>query len=141
LSIDVIPARPEMANVLTLQGAQMALGQYATPEHLAAAMVNGFALAVVDGSRILAIGGVQTVWEDRGNAWGLLTDDIAYAMPIIHKTVLRVLDTAPHARVEAQVAAEHETGQRWVRMLRFHHEGTMRRFFQGRDYDLFSRVK
>ena len=141
MSIEVIPARPEMADILSLQGAQMALGQYATPEHLAAAMVNGFGLAVVDGSRILAIGGVQTVWEDRGNAWGLLTDDIAYAMPTIHKTVLRVLELAPHARIEAQVAADHETGQRWVRMLRFQHEGTMRRFFQGRDYDLFSRVK
>ena len=141
MSIDVIPARPEMADILSLQGAQMALGQYATPEHLAAAMVNGFGLAVVDGSRILAIGGVQTVWEDRGNAWGLLTDDIAYAMPTIHKTVLRVLELAPHARIEAQVAADHGTGQRWVRMLRFQHEGTMKRFFKGRDYDLFSRVK
>lgn len=139
--IDVVPARPEMAKILRLQSVQRALGHPSDIETLADAIRSGIAMAVVDGDRVLAMGGVMKVWDGRGSAWGLLEDDIGTAMPLIHKVVRRTLDIAPFQRVEAQVAVGHEAGQRWVRLLGFQHEGRMRAFFRGQDYDLFARVK
>lgn len=139
--IDVVPARVSMAQELQLQSAQQVLGQHADVEILEHAIANGVAMAVIDGGRILAIGGVMKVWDDRGNAWGLLADNIGYAFPTIHRVVKRVLDTSPYQRIEAQVAVGHEAGQRWVRLLGLEHEGRMRAFFRGHDYDLFARVK
>lgn len=139
--IEVVAARPEMASMLQLQTTQQALGQFADVDVLRAAIQNGVALAVIDGPRILAIGGVMKMWDGRGSAWGLLTDDIGYAFPTIHRVVRRVLDTSPLERIEAQVAVGHEAGQRWVRLLGLAHEGRMRAFFNGHDYDLFARVK
>ena len=139
--IDVIPARAEMAAMFRLQTTQQALSHLADEATLAHAIENGIAMAVVDGPRILAIGGVMRLWEDRGNAWGLLSDDIGAAMPVIHKTVARVLTSSPLSRIEAQVAVGHEAGQRWVRLLGFKHEGRMAAFWQGQDYDLFARVR
>lgn len=139
--IDLVPAQAEMANILRLQSVQQALGHHANVDVLRDAIKSGVAMAVVDGPRILAIGGVSKIWEGRGNAWGLLEDDIAYAMPAIHRMVARVLTVSPFQRIEAQVAVGHEAGQRWVRLLGFEHEARMRAFFNGQDYDLFSRVK
>jgi len=139
--IEVVAARPEMAKRFQLQSAQQVLGHHADIAILTHAIENGVAMAVVDEGRILAIGGVMKVWDDRGNAWGLLADDIGYAFPTIHRVVKRVLDTSPFQRIEAQVAVGHEAGQRWVRLLGLDHEGRMRAFFRGHDYDLFARVK
>jgi hypothetical protein len=139
--IDLIPARPEMARTFDLQPEQVALGQVADEQTLAAAIQNGIAMAAVQDGRVLAIGGIVEIWKDRGSAWGLLSPNLAHAMPIIHRIVWRVIDTSPLARIEAQVAVGHEAGQRWVRMLGFQHEGVMRAFWNGRDYDLFARVK
>lgn len=139
--IDLIPARPDMARIFRLQTAQTALGQIADEAALAQAIEGGIAMAVVDGPRILAIGGVTTLWVDRGVAWGLLSDEIGATMPVIHKVVTRVLAGSPLRRIEAQVASEHRAGQRWVRLLGFQHEGRMAAFWQGQDYDLFARVK
>jgi len=139
--IDLIPARPEMARSLDLQPEQIALGQVVDETMLATAIANGIAMAAVKDGRILALGGIVKLWADRGTAWGLLSTDLQASMPAIHKVVWRVIDTSPLARVEAQVAVGHEAGQRWVRMLGFQHEGVARAFWQGRDYDLFARVK
>ncbi|MFX7302956.1 hypothetical protein ABTI84_19710, partial [Acinetobacter baumannii] len=63
--IDVIPARPEMAGMLALQTTQQLLGQHVDEAALAQAIRGGIAMAVVDGPRILAIGGVTKIWDDR----------------------------------------------------------------------------
>lgn len=139
--IDLIPARPEMARVFRVQEAQQLLGQVPTEEKLAVHIDNGLAMAVVSGSRILAVGGILDVWENYGKAWGLLADDLNGNMAPIHRIVERVLTVSPLRRIEAQVAVDHRAGQRWVRMLGFQHEGRMRAFFNDQDYDLFARVK
>jgi len=139
--IDLIPARPEMARAFVVQPEQIALGQVADETMLAHAISNGIAMAAVEGDRVLAMGGIVELWKDRGTAWGLLSADLARAMPVIHRVVWRVIDTSPLARIEAQVAVDHRAGQRWVRMLGFEHEGVARSYWNGRDYDLFARVK
>lgn len=130
-----------MAKRIRLQPDQIALGQVADEASLSAAIQNGIAMAVVDGETILAIGGIVTMWEGRGSAWGLLAPDIRSGMAPIHRIVERTLDVSPLRRIEAQVAVGHRAGQRWVRMLGFAHEGTMRAFHAGLDYDLFAKVK
>lgn len=139
--IDLVPARPEMAREFNLQPDQVALGQFADEQTLATAISNGIAMAAVEDGRVLAIGGIVEMWPDRGSAWGLLTPGLARVMPVLHRVVWRVVDNSPLARIEAQVAVGHEAGQRWIHMLGFQHEGVMRAYWNGQDYDLFARVK
>lgn len=139
--IDLIPARPEMAHMLTPQPAQIATGQVMSPEEVAHAIRQGVALAATDGARVLAIGGVAELWSERGIVWGVLDQSIGRAMVPIHRAVRRALEVSPLRRIEAHVAAEHPEGHRWIELLGFEREGLMRAFWQGHDYVLYSRVR
>ena len=68
--IDTIPAHPAMLRALDLQPAQHLVSGAMTETDLINAMRGGTAVAVVDAGRVLAIGGVFKVWEERGVAWG-----------------------------------------------------------------------
>lgn len=139
--IDIIPAREDMASLLTPQAAQLATGQMLTKAAMAAAIAGGLSLAAVSGSRVLAIGGISEVWDGRGVIWGLLGEDIDRDMIPIHRAVTRTLALSTLPRIEAHVACSHETGHRWMKLLGFQREGTMRAFWQGHDYDLYARVR
>lgn len=139
--IEVIPARPEMADAIRVQNAQQIAGMAATQDNLAAFIRSGPAFACVD-DRVLAILGIVPMWNDRSVAWGLLSDSIGASMLQVHRAVLRGLDDLFLVkRVEAYVAAGHNEGCRWMKLLGFEYEGTMRQFHGGRDYDLFARVR
>lgn len=139
--ISIIPARPEMARMLKPQAAQIALGQVMDEPSLASAIASGLSLAAADGGRLLAVGGIAEQWDGRAIIWGLLSDDIGAAMVDIHRAVSRALAASQFRRIEAHVAVEHAAGRRWAELLGFTHEGTMRKFWQGHDYDLFARVR
>ena len=139
--IEIIPARPEMADVMRVQNAQRVSGMQMTRESLAQCIAAGPAFACVDGS-ILAIGGINPVWHQRAVAWGLLSDSIGASMTPVHRAVLRGLDGLfVTKRVEAYVALDHAEGFRWMRLLGFQQEGMMRCFHEGQDFALFSRIR
>lgn len=139
--IELIPARPEMAFTMTPQRGQIATGQILTRDALADAIRSGYALACVDGARILSIGGIAEQWPDRGVLWGLVAEGIGATMTPIHRVVRRALETTTLKRVEAHIALEHPEAVRWIEMLGFTREGVMRSFWQGHDYALYSRVR
>ena len=139
--IRVVPARPEMAMMLTPQRVQVETGQVMTPVDALAAIRSGLAMAAVTEDRILAIGGVAELWPDRGMIWGVLAEGIGANMVHVHRSVARARAICPYRRVEAYVASVHEEGHRWIKMLGFAHEGRMRTFYEGHDYDLYSRVR
>jgi hypothetical protein len=139
--IDLIPARPEMAALLVPQQSQLATGQVMTRPQLEAAIESGFALACVRDAKILAIGGIAEHWPDRGVVWGLLTDSIGATMTPVHRIVRRALEATSLKRVEAHVAVEHVAAVRWIELLGFTREGTMRAFWQGHDFALYARVR
>lgn len=139
--IDLIPARPWMAERLKLQSVQEVTGQAMTPESLAMAIDGGMALAAVDGDRIVGMAGIFERWTDVGLAWALLSDDFASHRLSAFKLMKRALDVSPLIRIEAHVATGHLEGERLLDHLGFAKEGIMGKFWQGRDYSLFARVR
>jgi len=139
--IDVIPARPFMAERLQLQSAQMLSGQAMTPAAIESAIKGGLALAAVEGERIYGMAGIYEIWEGRGLAWALLAQDAGDQMLTLHRCVQRALDVSMFRRVEADVLNTHEEGHRWMRLLGFEKEGVRRCYWQGQDYALYARVR
>ena len=139
--IDLVPAQPWMLNSIALQPIQEAFRSEMTHDDVARAAQSGVALACVRGPTIIAMGGITQIWEGRGLVWGLLSPSIHATMVPIHRIVSRGLDNCIFKRVEAQVAVEHEEGHRWMSLLGFEREGVMRKFWKGRDYALYARVR
>lgn len=139
--IDLIPARPWMAERLKLQTAQEITGQAMSPESIAMAIEGGMALAGVRGDKIVGMAGIFERWEGCGLAWALLAEDFAEHRLSVYKLMKRALDVSPLVRIEAHVAAGHAEGERLLDHLGFAKEGVMRKFWQGCDYSLFARVR
>lgn len=139
--IDLIPARPWMAERLKLQSAQLLTGQTMTPENLDMAIGGGMALAGVAGDKIVGMAGIFERWEGVGMAWALLAEDFGAHRLSAFKLMKRALDVSPLLRIEAHVAHGHEEGERLLDHLGFTKEGVMRKFWQGCDYSLFARVR
>jgi hypothetical protein len=139
--IEIIPATPEMADQIMLQSTQQISGFEATSAELANFIKSGPAFAAVDGS-LLAIAGLVPIWPGRSVAWGLLSDSIGASMLPIHKSILRGLNGIFQVdRVEAYVLEGHEEGKRWMRLLGFEPEGTMKKFHNGQNFELFARLR
>ncbi len=139
--INLVPARAEMASLIRPQPSQMKFGVDISPGALQRFIDSGLAFAVVDGSEVLALGGARDIWPGRAVAWGLLSSGIGATMVPITRAVRRFLDTCPTRRIEAEVAVDHEEGRRWVEMLGFEREGTMRAYWGNADFHLYARVR
>ncbi len=139
--IDLIPARPWMADKLRLQSAQAISGQAMTPEAIEMAINGGMALAAVEGSRLFGMAGIFERWEGCGMAWALLASDFADRRFTVYKLMKRALDVSTFDRVEAYVVGGHDAGEALLDHLGFAKEGVMRKFWQGHDFSLFSRVR
>lgn len=139
--IDLIPARPWMAERLQLQDVQAVSGQAMTPESIHMAIGGGMALAAVEADRLLGMAGIFERWEGCGMAWALLAQDFADRRFTVCKLMKRALDVSPFDRVEAYVVDGHGAGEALLDHLGFAKEGVMRKFWQGRDFSLFSRVR
>lgn len=137
--IDLIPARPWMAEKLRLQNVQ-ANGAM-TPDAIQMAIDGGMALAAVEDGKLLAMAGIYQRWGDVGLAWALLAEDFDCRRFTIFKLMKRALDLSAFNRVEAYVVQGHDAGVRLLEHLGFEREGTMRKFWQDRDHDLFARVR
>lgn len=139
--IDLIPARPWMAERLQLQAAQQITGQTMTPENVAMAIEGGMALAGVKADKIVGMAGIFERWSGVGLAWALLAEDFAEHRVSVFKLMKRALDVSPLIRIEAHVAEGHAEGERLLDHLGFEKEGVMRKFWQNRDYSLFAQVR
>lgn len=134
----ILPARPEMADMIHVQRAQA--GQVMTPTELAAAISAGPAYGLAYRGRLLALGGIATIWPGRGYLWGLLAEGLGSSMTPIHRVVARALAETSLDRIEAYIDQDHEAAGRWIRLLGFEQEGVMRAFWKGRDFALYSRT-
>lgn len=139
--IELIPARPWMAERLTLHAGQAATGQFMTPESIDMAIEGGMALAGVEDGVLFGMAGIYERWPGCGLAWALLGDNFAGRRFSIFKLMQRALDVTPFDRVEAYVVDGHEGGLALLRHLGFAEEGIMRKFWQGRDHHLLAKVR
>lgn len=133
---------PRHFATLRLQPAQSEFGGYLADLEYARALAAGHAFTALDDRGPIACAGVYELWPGRALAWGLIGASAGRHFVGIHRAVLGFLTAAPWRRVEASVDCDFQAGQRWIRLLGFSYEGTMRAYTpDGRDQDLFARVK
>lgn len=127
----VVPLTAEHAHRFEPQPRQAAaLVDLRQPDRVALLVENGVALAIVDGDRVLAMGGINDLGGGRGQAWCLLAANVARFMPAITRVARRHLDASVFHRVEIVTLAGWEAAERWALMLGFVFEGTSQRWFQ-----------
>ncbi len=132
LSVELSPGHAAAVGAMTRESA----------ERLCAATRVGW--AIVENGVTLGCGGIAEVWENRAQAWTLLSS--ALMSPRRFRTVQRmvhgVLDDAPWRRIEMDVDAANTTGAAWAERLGFVRECVRRKYtVDGRDVILFARVK
>ena len=91
---------------------------------------------------VVGCAGFMTLWENRAKVWAVLSRKAGRHFPAIHKAVMREMEAYPARRIEAEVTSAFPEGHRWVKMLGFSHEGTMRAYTPGgNDCDLYAIIK
>lgn len=96
--------------------------------------------AIVDGT-VVACAGLTHFTPGRAQGWALIGSGAQKHLLGITKAVKAFFDGVNVRRIETPVRTDFVEGHRWVRILGFTREGTMRNFGEdGQDYDLYARV-
>lgn len=139
--INVLPAYSSMTRDLDIQPAQRQLWPDMTEADVARSIAAGYAFAAYRGTKILAIGGIARFDADRGLVWGVLSGSIGRDFVGMHAAVKQALAAAPFMRIEAQIENSFAPGHRWIKALGFEQEGLMRKYWRGRDFMLYAKVR
>jgi hypothetical protein len=101
------------------------------------------ATAAVKDGRCLAAAGITPLWPGRAVAWSMF--DVACGpddMPTIHRRakaeMIAAISKNDLSRIESQTPSDYDAGKRWLLLLGMVFEGRMRKFRDGRDYDLYA---
>lgn len=94
----------------------------------------------------LGCGGIDIMWENVGEAWMLLTPYIKlyplFVTKIVKKYFSYLIDRMGLKRVQATIRSTDDVSIRYVEMLNFQREGTLRCFgTDGCDYFMYGRVQ
>lgn len=139
--IDLIPARPWMADDIELHDQQAISRASLSRSSIAMAVEGGMALAAVHQGKIIGMAGIYDRWEGCGLAWALFSSSLEQHRFGVFKLLKRALDTTPLSRVEAYVVEDHAAGHNLLLHLGFEKEGVMRKFWQDRDHALYAKVR
>lgn len=136
------PFKPEHLETLLLQPSQVMLQPYLNDRNYGEFLFRGGpAYSGLDGDRVIACMGLIPLWENRAQGWGLISSNAGAYFNQITKAVLHTMELHPFRRIEASVKCDFQPGHRWIKMLGFEREGTMRCYApDGDDYDLYARV-
>lgn len=132
------PLRAEDVADLSWQPAQSHEG--AVARLLASLPTDARAWTAWDGKTCLGVGGYAEHWPGRIGLWAFLSEDAGPRMVGLTRIVASNLDRLRDTRIEATTVTTFAPGHRWLRLLGFEREGTMRRYAHGLDYDLYARV-
>jgi RimJ/RimL family protein N-acetyltransferase len=77
----------------------------------------------------------------RAQGWGIVGRDAGPQLLAITRKVGEFLEAQDFMRIETSVRTEFPAAHRWARMLGFQREGTLRKWDEGRDCDIYARVK
>ena len=94
---------------------------------------------------ILGIFGVVDLYKGRGAVFAFVSRDAGKHMTAVVRFLHRVIESgmskSGYERLETSVVEGFPAGDRLVRMLGFDYDGLMRKYFKGKNYNLFARVK
>lgn len=132
LSVELSPRHATAIGAMTHESA----------ERLCAATRVGW--AIVENGITLGCGGIAEVWENRAQAWTLMSPSLMQLrrFRVLRRMVQDVLDDAPWHRIEMDIDATNTAGAAWAERLGFVRECARRKYtVDGRDVILFARVK
>ena len=130
---------PSMALGFEAQRAQLVTPL--TPATLFGAAQMGETWHVLLDGKVVAFGGHFPAWAGRNVVWGYLSKDAGPAIRAMTRYIRAELEAASVQRFEAYVARNFKSGHRWIRLLGFKSEGTLRKIAHGTDYTMYARVK
>ena len=110
------------------------------------AILQESAKALIDDGRTIAAVGISPMWKGVGTAWALLSIHALKKPLFLTRSVLQFLHQIEQAgelrRIEAAVNCEHSASIRWIEVLGFVREGTMKNYGVGGsgDFDLYART-
>lgn len=140
--MEIVPFRPEHLQTIILQDAQSWMGPMLKPGYGEALVQGGPCFTAIADGQVLACSGVIRMWDNRDQAWALISSQAGPHFIGIYRGMRRFLDMHDARRVEATVDADFLEGHRLMRMLGFQHEGLMRAYLMdGRDCDLYARIR
>lgn len=91
---------------------------------------------------VMFVAGVFPHWENRFEAYLMMSQHAGRCMTSIHRYVKQFLDNFPSRRIETPVDVGFKEGHRWVKMLGFEPEGYMKCYrHDGADMVLYARIK
>ena len=100
---------------------------------------------VEDNGEVLGCFTFLQVCEKRGVVCAVISRNAGRVMLKIVKRFRKMLDEGMERtgteRIEMSVLASFDHGERFAKLLGFECEGVMRKYYKGRDYKLFARVK
>lgn len=133
---------PKHLELLLLQPNQaMMQPTLKSPEYGEGLAKAGPAYSAVCGGQVYACMGMIPQWGDRAIAWGLISGAAGPYFYTITKAIFRAMEQHPFRRLETAVACNFPQAHRWVKLLGFEREGTMRAFTPtGEDCDLYARI-
>lgn len=139
----LVPFKPEHLQMLVLQDAQAWMQPMLEDPGYGAALVDaGPCWTLTDGQSVAMCVGLVRMWENRGQAWALMSAHAGRHMVQAMRMMRGLMDLLPERRIEAVVDADFEQGHRMIRMLGFLKEGVMRAYLpDGRDVAIYARVR
>lgn len=136
----IVPATVDHVLAVRPQPSQAGATEGVPSDHVAQLVANP-ALAVVDGHRVLAVGGIVDMGEGRGVMWSLMADSIGSRFVAVYRAAQRLLREAGLRRVEMIVDPRQVNGVRLAIRLGFDFEALMRSYYaDGHEAYLFARI-
>lgn len=89
---------------------------------------------------IVACIGTIPQWKGYQRAWALLSGDAGRCMVPLTRRISRWLRFHNEGRIDTAVDCTFEAAIRWAEMLGFRQEGIMRKYRNGQDFYLYSKV-
>ncbi len=101
----------------------------------------GGAISVLDNGRILLIGGIVNIWPGRSEVWSVLGIGSEKQMLSLTRVARKTLNLSFVKRLESYCLSGFSQGERWLKILGFQHEATLRKYYpNGSDAELYVRI-
>lgn len=140
--MQIVSFKPEHLESLVLQDAQSWMQPMLDADYGTALSNAGLGFTLEHDGTVIACAGIVNMWENRAQAWALMSADSGRHFVRIFRAMSSFLDLQDTRRIEATVDANFVQGHRMIRMLGFQLEGLMRAYLpDGRDVCLYGRVK
>jgi hypothetical protein len=139
--LEVRPFKPYHIDLLRAQGVQSA--QLRAVSHVPGnfdTVLPG--VTAFDGDWVILCGGIVITAPRRGVCWALLGERATRHMNWLHYATKRYIELHSWQRLQASVEDGFTAGCRWLDLLGFHREGSMRNYGDGGEtHLLYARYK